>query len=193
MPVLEVTQLRLKELAADDPALLESLSAVRAKLHTGSRFYNCIEDPSLIYILGIWPSLDAHVEFLASPSRDEVLGPQEDMLQFCWTVHVEMGGMDLLPLDAPILAIERIRVSEECTQTFNEVMERHVQKLQSSYPFKVAHGWRCDAAPNTHESLVFSGWPDAQAHIAFTVKGSRDGQCEMLQITHARNMEREVD
>src|SRR5699024_7475874 len=105
--VLEVTQLRLRELSADDPALLESLSTVRAELQTGSHFYNCIDDPGLIYILGTWPSLNAHIDFLASPSKDHILGPQEKMLQFCWTVHVELGGVNLLPLDMPILVIER--------------------------------------------------------------------------------------
>lgn len=189
MPVLEVTQLRLKGLAADDPALLQSLSAVRAKLHTGSQFYNCIDDPALIYILGIWPSLEAHVDFLTSPSRDDILGPQEDLLQFGWTVHVDVGGMSLLPLDAPILAIERIRVSEEYTQASDRAVERHAQELRGSHPFRVAYGWRCDAGPKSQEALIFSGWKTAQVHVAFPVQGGEDGQYEVVQITHARNLE----
>lgn len=190
MPVLEVTQLRLKGLAAHDPALLHSLSTVRAKLHTSSRFYNCIDDPSLVYILGIWPSLDAHVDFLASPSRDEILGPQEDLLQFCWTVHVEMGGIDLLPLDAPILAIERIRVSEECTGALDQAIQKHIQELRGSHLFKIATGWRCDAEPTTHEVLIFSGCQTAQAHVGFTVKSHHSGQYETIEIMRCRDLER---
>ncbi|USP76579.1 uncharacterized protein yc1106_03853 [Curvularia clavata] len=172
MPVLEVTQL-----------------PVRAKLHTGSQFYNCTDDPALIYILGIWPSLEAHVEFLASPSRDDILGPQEGLLQFGWTVHVDMGGMSSLPLDAPILAIERIRVSEECTQAFDQAAERHAQELRGSHPFKVAYGWRCDAGPKNQEALIFSGWQIAQAHVNFPVQGSEKGRYEVVQTTYARNLE----
>lgn len=193
MPVLELTQLRLKGLAVDDPALLQSLSAVRTKLQTSSRFYNCIDDPTLIYILGIWPSLDAHEEFLASPSRDEILGPQEELLQFCWTVHVEMGGMNFLPLDAPILAIERIRVSDECIGAFDQAVERHTLELQGSNLFKIAHGWRCDALPNTREVFMFSGWQTAQAHIVFTLKGNHSGQYETLDVMHCKDLERAVD
>jgi len=74
MPVVEITQLRLKGLLTDDPLLLDSLSLVRDKLQTDSRFFSCIEDPSLVYIFGFWESLDAHLQFLASPARDEVLG-----------------------------------------------------------------------------------------------------------------------
>lgn len=190
MPVLEMTQLRLKRLAADDPALLRSLATVRAKLHTNSQFYNSVQDTTIIYILGIWPSLDAHLEFLASPERDEILGPQEDMLQFCWTIHVEIGGdMSSLPLDAPILAIERVRVQEKITSAFERSMKGHMQELQGSHQCKAVHGWRCDTTSESHEALIFSGWSAVQAHVNFATKNSCDEQFEMVQTIHARNLE----
>jgi heme-degrading monooxygenase HmoA len=193
MPALEMTQLRLKGLTADDPALLQSLSTVRRKLHTSSQFYNCIEDPTLIYILGMWPSLDAHLKFLASPARDEVLGPQEDMLDFCWTVHIELDGMSLLPLDAPVLAIERMRVREEHVEAFDQAVTRHTEELQGSHPSKVAHGWRCDAAPGSHEAILFTGWETAQAHATPAFEKSTaaiDKQYKIMQVIHAWNLER---
>ena len=190
MPVLEMTQLRLKRLPADDPALLQSLATVRDKLHTNSQFYNCVKDSTIIYILGVWPSLDAHLEFLASPERDEILGPQEDMLQFCWTIHVEIGGdMSSLPLDAPILSIERIRVQEGSTSAFGQSMKGHLQELQGSHHFKAAHGRWCDTTPENHEGLIFSGWPTVQAHVIFATKDDCDEQYEMIQIIHVRNLE----
>ncbi|KAF1834988.1 hypothetical protein BDW02DRAFT_314285 [Decorospora gaudefroyi] len=199
MPVLELTQLRLKGSTADDPTLLQSLSTVRAKLQTSSQFYNCIDDPTVVYILGIWPNLGAHLDFLASPGRDEILGPQEDMLQFCWTIHVELGGMSLLPLDAPVLAIETLRVRRDCVEAFEQAVMRHTQQPPpGSRSFKVAHGWRCDAASGNYEALIFSGWENVQAHITLTMSKSCnsndvaaiDGQYETMQVTHARNMER---
>ncbi|KAJ4365233.1 hypothetical protein N0V83_008851 [Neocucurbitaria cava] len=199
MPVLEVTQLRVKGLSADDPALLQSLSVVRGKLKTNSRFYHCIEDPTLIYILGIWPSLDAHLEFLASPERDEILGPQEDMLDFCWSVHMGLDGMSSLPLDAPVLAIEIMKIKGDCVEAFDQAVIRHTQHILGSHPFKVAHGWRCDAAAGSHEALIFTGWENTQAHVTFAVnqEGHRDGdkaalngQYEVIQVHHAKNLER---
>ncbi|CAO2658735.1 Nn.00g064580.m01.CDS01 [Neocucurbitaria sp. VM-36] len=199
MSVLEVTQLRVKGRFEDHPALLQSLSVVRGKLHTNSQFYHCIEDPTLIYILGIWPGLDAHLKFLASPERDEVLGPQESMLQFCWTVHMGLDDMSSLPLDAPILAIERLSVKGDCINAFDQAVIRHMQLRQGSHPFKVAHGWRCDAAAGSHEALIFTGWENAQAHVTFAVnqKGHSDGDSaaingkyEEIHVHHARNLER---
>lgn len=201
MPVLEVTQLRLKGLHAADPALLQSLSAVRGRLHTMSQFYICIEDPTLVYILGIWPSLDAHLRFLASPARDEVLGPQENVLHFCWTAHMALDGMSSLPLDAPVLAIERWSVSGDCVDAFHQAAIKHAQLLKRSHPFAVAHGWRCDAPAGSHEALIFTGWESAQAHVTFaaTQKGhsaahyaALNGQYGEMELHHARNLERKL-
>jgi heme-degrading monooxygenase HmoA len=200
MPILEITQLRLKGLTADDPALLKTLSTVRDKLRTGSQFYNCIEDPTLIYILGAWPSLDAHLEFLASPARHEVLSPQEDMLQFCWTIHTVLGGIDLLPLDAPILAVERMRVGADHVEAFYQAMTRHTDGLRGSHPFKMAWGWRDDAAPESREAVLFTGWETARAHVTFPTKkncidcdnevAAIDEPWETMYVTHIGNLER---
>jgi hypothetical protein len=201
MRVLEITQLRLRRVAVDNPALIQSLSAVREKLHTNSQFYNCIEDPALIYILGIWPNLEAHLEFLDSPMRDEVLGPQEDILEFCWTVHVELDGMHLLPLGAPILAMERLLFKHECVENFETAVTKYAQRLQGSHAFRTVHGWRCDTAHGTHEAFVFTGWETAQTHVTLTASLDDGGgddddttalheRAETVQIIHARNLER---
>ncbi|KAG9190756.1 hypothetical protein G6011_08844 [Alternaria panax] len=196
MAVLEITQLRLRKVAANDPALIQSLSAVREKLQTNSQFYNCIKDPALIYILGLWPDLKAHQEFLDSPARDEVLGPQEDMLQFCWTVHVKLDGMYLLPLEAPILAMERLRFKKKCVEFLEKAVAKHTQQLQGNHSFKTAYGWRCDVAQETYEALVFTGWENAQTHGSFTANVADDNdtailheQAEMVQIIRCRNLE----
>ncbi|KAH7401662.1 hypothetical protein BKA66DRAFT_405817 [Pyrenochaeta sp. MPI-SDFR-AT-0127] len=197
MPVLEVTQLRLKGLHAHDAALLQSLSLVRGKLHTMSHFYNCIQDPTLIYILGIWPSLEAHLDFLASPARDAVLGPQEDVLDFCWTVHMVLDGMASLPLDAPVLAIERLSVRGDCVDAFDQAAVQHAQLLKRSHPFAVAHGWRCDAPAGSHEALIFTGWENTQAHVAFAATHDGHhaallGQYEHIELHHATNLEQQL-
>lgn len=198
MPVLEVTQLRLTSLPADDPLLLKSLSTVRDQLQTSSQFYICIEDPTLVYILGTWPSLVAHETFLASPKRNEVLGPQENLLQFEWTVHMELDAMSSLPLDAPIIAIERFSVQGKFVDAFEQATIRHAQLANSTSSFKVAHGWRCDAAAameRRHEAIVFSGWESVQAHTAFGERQEAKNatvECEKvnrLLVHHAWNLE----
>ncbi|KAF1955479.1 hypothetical protein CC80DRAFT_505370 [Byssothecium circinans] len=104
---LEVTQLQSNGVAPDDPALLESLSIVRGIVKTQSDFYSCVEDPTNIFILGLWPSLEAHREFLASSRAGEVLESQEGMLEFRWSLHIELDAVAALPLEAPVIASTR--------------------------------------------------------------------------------------
>jgi heme-degrading monooxygenase HmoA len=198
MPVLEITQLRLRDVHSDDPQLLHSLSLVRDKLQTKSRFYMCVEDPKTMYILGIWRDLAQHLDFLASPARDEVLGPQEDMLEFQWTVHMQLDSMSSLPLDAPILALERIGVEEGSVDAVDAAIARHAQQLLGSHSSRVAHGWRCDAARGNHEVIIFSGWGNVQDHVTF---GARQQSqriqkhagivrgCEDIMVHHAWDLE----
>jgi hypothetical protein len=205
MPILEVTQLCLKGCSADDPKLLHTLSAVRDKLQTGSQFYTSIEDPTKLYIFGMWQDLEQHLNFLISPLRDEVLGPQEDMLDFEWSLHIGIEGRSALPLDAPFLVLERLRVKEDGVAAFEPVVARHVQQLQGSSAFKVVHGWRRVAAPARNEIVFISGSENTRAHASFTaqhtLKGGEDavnpgdeqiirGGYEEILLHHCRNLER---
>ncbi|KAF2662315.1 hypothetical protein K491DRAFT_585862 [Lophiostoma macrostomum CBS 122681] len=198
MPVLEVTQLRLKGVAADDPSLLESLSMVRGKLQTSSRFYSCVEDPTLIFILGIWPSLEAHHEFLASPARDEILGPQEELLDFQWSIHMPLDGTASLPLDAPVLSIAKIAVKEDCVDAYDKAAAKDAQLLAThTRPYNVVNGWRCDTSSGTHEAFIFTGWETKEAHIGSVAKIQKatafpaiKGLYTDYEVSHARNMER---
>lgn len=196
MPVLELTQLRLKAVVADDPALLNSLSVARGKLKTNSQFYNGIEDPTLVFILGIWPSLDAHHQFLSSPARDDVLGPQEDLLDFQWSLHMELDAMTSLPLDAPVLAITRLFIKGECVTAYEQAAAKNTRIVADISQHKALNGWRYDAEPGKHEAIIFTGWDSVQAHHAFFAKAADtdfsnvSALCEASNVSHCRNMEK---
>jgi len=195
MPVLEITQLCLKGLPANDPSLLQNLSAVRAQLQTKSQFYTCIEDPTKLYVLGIWRDIKQHSDFLASPGRDEILGPQEDMLDFEWTVHIEVEGMDALPLDAPVLAIERL-VAKDGVVVFEQAAESYVQRLQENTLFKILYNQRCDTASPRAETVFLTGWETVEDHFSFSKRlqdrndVEASGMVEQLLLHHAKNLER---
>ncbi|KZM20101.1 uncharacterized protein EKO05_0007544 [Ascochyta rabiei] len=197
MSVIEITQLRLKGLTVDEPELLKSLSLVRGQLRTNSRFFSCIEDSSLIFIFGVWPSLDAHLEFLASPARDEVLGPQEDILDFRWTVHLELDSASLLLLDAPFIAIERLNVDPGHIVAYDGVIKEHVRHLQKTESLKVTHGWRCDMPTGSHELVILTSSGSTRPHFTFAderIVPSHDsnnkGAYQKISTHHAWNMER---
>lgn len=186
MPVVEITQLRSKGLAVDDPALLESLSLVRGKLQTNSRFFSCIGDSSLIFIFGVWPNLDAHLDFLASPVRHAVLAPQEEMLDFLWTVHLELKDTDQLMLDTPSMSIERFKVDPGDVATYDEAVKEHVRQLQMSNSLSVAHGWRCDSPTGSHEAIILISSSSKGFHPTFAA-GERAYQ--KIQYDIALNLE----
>jgi hypothetical protein len=206
MPILEVTQLRLKGCSAEDPKLLHTLSTVRERLQTGSQFYTSIEEPTKLYILGVWRDLKQHLDFLASPLRSEVLGPQEDTLDFEWSLHIEIEGRSALPLDAPYLVLERLRVKEDGVAAFEPAVTRHVQQIQGSSAFKVVHGWRRDAVPAINEVVFISGSENTRAQVSFTAQQTlsdsadavnrgedektRRGEYEEILLHHCRNLER---
>lgn len=197
MPTLEATQLQLKGVAPDDPLLLKNLSTVRGILQTQSQFYSCVDDPSLVFILGLWPSLEAHHEFLASPRAAEVLGPQAGMLEFRWTVHMELDAMASLPLDAPVMSLTRRTVQKDDVDAYGKAVAHERQDILDSSAHRVASGWRVDAAPGIHEALLFAGWENAQAHAAFRARQTERGHLtatdvlyETLETYNAVNMER---
>ena len=58
---------------------------------------------------------------------------------------MDLDSMASLPLDAPVLAIERLRVEPDYVRTFNQAATKPTQLLEDSHSFKVIRGWRCDA------------------------------------------------
>ncbi|CAL3970062.1 unnamed protein product [Diplocarpon coronariae] len=179
--ILEICQLKVKpHLTPSDPSLLVALAKARAQLRekvhdTNSRFYQCIEDPSLIYILGVWPTLALHHEFLASPRKSEILDSQEDLFDFGWVLHLDIGeeGMDELPLDAPVMAIARLFVedSDEHVRGYDDAVREYRRVVgDGTRPWKVANGWRVDCDDGKKEAVMISGWEGIDAHLAFAAK-----------------------
>src|SRR2546421_12493164 len=113
MSVLELLRLRLRPgISPQASPLVENLSTVRSLVHTNSRFYHCIEDPTLIYSLGQRPSLAAHKAFLSSAEKDAILSHQTHQLDFAWMLHLDLpegkSMEDVLPFTAPVLGITRM-------------------------------------------------------------------------------------
>lgn len=110
MPILEITQLRLKDgLQATLPSLLKILSNIGTVVPTSSHLYLSIEDPMIIFVLGVWPTI---LEFLALPEWSKLLKAQETQFDYDWMAHLDINNSEVspLPLDAPVMAIARMFV-----------------------------------------------------------------------------------
>lgn len=104
---------------------------VRGILQTNSRFFSCIGDSSPLYIFGIWPSLDAHLQLLASPARNEILGSHEAFLDFQWTIHLATSSFKSRLLDAPFLVVESFGVRTDHVDAYDQYLAEHVRRLES--------------------------------------------------------------
>jgi heme-degrading monooxygenase HmoA len=207
MPVLELLLLRLRPgISPTDPTLVQNLSTVRSLVHTNSRFYQCIEDASLVYILGQWPSLAAHQAFLASPEREAILSHQTHQLDFRWMVHLDVPEgktiEDALPFAAPVLNIAKTTFTApgagevDAYKRVRGVRWRS-KIVDATRPYPLFEGWRIDAPEGEAEHVVLTGWESVEAHFRFTKSTREAGQeyaslgdrVEGVEGRHARNME----
>lgn len=204
MPILEICQLKIKHhLSQDDPSLLSALQKARTGLrekvvNTYSRFYRCIEDPSLIYILGSWPSLARHEQFLASPHKAEILDEQDEFFDFQWIIHTEIGGLEELPLDTPIVGIARLFVKNGGVEVYRSEVERLGKLIENTKPYKSVGEWRVDCEEGKFEHVIITGWQKDEDCAIFSktateyLKSSTIGEYTVcMDVKHARDMENE--
>lgn len=212
MPALELLKLQLKPgISPTSPALLKVLSEVRAFVKTGSRFYTCLEDNSLLYILGEWPSLEAHKAFLASPERERALTPQDELAEFVWCEHIDMPGnmSDVLPLEAPVLALARLWIKPDATscEKFEKLVRKYRDEIVTgSSSDLIFDGWRADQKDEEKEYIMLSGWDSQKHHFEWRETTRRDvpgyanvrmyydvRKGEMgMEVVHLRDIERMV-
>jgi heme-degrading monooxygenase HmoA len=177
---------------------------VRSLVHTNSRFYHCIEDPSLVYVLGQWPSLAAHNAFLASPEREQILSHQTHQLDFLWMLHLDLPEgktiEDALPFAAPVLGIARMMftASGPGVDVYKRIWINHWSKIvDATRPYPLCDGWRIDAPEGKAEHVILTGWESVEAHSQFRESmreaspeyASVGDHVEGREVRHARNME----
>ncbi|KAE8443685.1 hypothetical protein EG329_001457 [Mollisiaceae sp. DMI_Dod_QoI] len=206
MPILEICQLKIKpHLPQTDPSLLLALQKARTQLrekvvNTQSRFYRCIEDPSLIYILGIWPSLNRHKEFLASSHKAEILDEQDELFDFQWIIHTKIGdeGIEEVPIEAPVMGIARFFIKKEGVNVYQAIVDKYGRlRGEGTKPYKSVAEWRVDCKEGKYEHVVITGWENEGDHADFTKRMREDPEYkevrdnyEGMDVKHARDMER---
>lgn len=205
MPCLEILQLQFAPgVSPDEPSFLKNMNNVRTALrervyNTNSRCYQCIEDPNIIYIFGIWPDLATHQAFMNSPLKPEILGLQQDQTKFRWMIHIDIDDIETLPFNAPIMAVARLYIkSGEHVTEYNRLLKKHRGLIvEATKPYNVVDAWRSDSEPGKQESIMFTGWESVEAHKAFTEKtraeiseyASIRDHYEGMEVRHAKNIE----
>lgn len=148
-----------------------------------------VEDPSYLYLLGGWDSVETHVEkWIPSKTNTDLLSGLQESLDVVWLQHLDVtpisqvpssvnneDGSSVIPLSAPVIAISRYSISPGKKEDFQSTYTANKHHLDDFIkPRSIAGGWRMDPertedAENSvkDEFVLFSGWGAVEDHFKF--------------------------
>ncbi|KAF2202713.1 hypothetical protein GQ43DRAFT_302885 [Delitschia confertaspora ATCC 74209] len=220
MAVTELALLHIvPPLTASDASLRSKLKHAKTLMEsfTGRQFYYLqqIEDPSYIYVLGEWDSVQQHMEgFIPSSDNQGVLESLKGQLEVKWLLHMIAPHSSLpvprpLPVDRDATAkelkykgkynvspklwsIERYFIKPGEKQKFEETFEENKHHLQEYVTEgTIGGGWRADAEEGKEEFVLFSPWKSVEAHESFVTTPAHEkyaalrGSLEGVDVRHA--------
>ena len=156
------------------PSLLTNLAACKRVMEgfTQRPFYYLRqrEDPSVIYALGEWPSVEFHnTSFVGSPAYRELVTLLAPFVGIELLVHVDVDARTL-PLDAPVISIGRHSVPPTRLAAFQKAFGENKQHLDGyvSRDRKPTGGWRVERGDDgCEEWILFCGWETIEEHFGF--------------------------
>lgn len=204
MAITEVALLRLTPpTTAGNESLLTKLAHAKHVMqdYTNRTFFYLqqIEDPSLIYIIGEWDSLDQHMNgFIPSPANQSLLETLKSELTVEYLIHIDTS-QDKLPIPrtaSHVVGIVRHFIKAGEKENFTRAFDSNKSHLQNYVTEgKIGGAWRLDASDGENEFVLFHPWRDVEQHENFagTEGFARYGVIrEFLdgaEIKHARLME----
>ncbi|KAG8916557.1 hypothetical protein FRC01_002993 [Tulasnella sp. 417] len=233
MPVLELALLHIRQPTSDsttssvDPLTPDIRQALHYALHvlcarTPERYQFTLlqqhEDPSYLYIVGLWPSVESHEEFLPSDENKRLLSSLEGQVDVEWMYHAQISTStsdNTVVSDAttffnesPVVAIGRHGVESAKKAVFEETWRAGAGGLASFSGRNPVGGWRVGriygakkdaAASGTGENindewLLFSGWDAVEKHSAFAASDEFKEYSKMrphvatFEVRHARKV-----
>ena len=168
-PVTEIALLRLIPPgrisdASIQSALRHSLGVLRSWASRPFYLYICLEDPSLIYIIGSWVSVAQHrTKFLPSLENQALLQLVDGKLSVEWMFHIDLP-IERLPLKAAVMSVGRYSLLPAKLQDYAVGSVRLRQGLEMfGMNQGFAQGRRVEPAEDRgHQMMIFVGW-DGQA------------------------------
>jgi hypothetical protein len=205
MAITELALLRLSPgVSSKDPSLLANLATAKKTMEdfTSLPFhcYSCVEDPSLVYIIGGWPNIEQHMEsWISSPENQALLQLMKDQVQVEWMFHVN-ADPSTLPFDKPVLAIAQHFVGKDEKGVFEGTFNgaKHHLELYIGGEGHVRGGWRIDKdeeKSGDEEWVLFTAWGGMREHMDFAETEGFNGYIRIKDfmkssaISHATRLE----
>lgn len=171
MSVLELAIFSIKSPhTVATPSLQSALKNALQVLDTasGSTFnlLQQIEDPSILYLLGSWSSVEAHKEFLVSAENIALLEAVKELINVDLMLHAQIDKTTL-PLAAPFIIISRTVVKAGEKEGFEAVLGATRDYVaEHTKPYLAAGGWRVDEGV-VGEWVQFTGFQSVEQYQAF--------------------------
>jgi heme-degrading monooxygenase HmoA len=183
LATLPLTHNVTKEEPVLPDAVIEKLKTARTVLEKASgysfNYFQQVEDPSIVYLIGRWDSTAAHGEFLPSPEnqrllemlKDDILTEGEKKMSL-WHLDAEsltlrVAGKNVL--EAPVISFNRHFVPSSKKEGFSRKFAEVNGLLEGfTEPFAVSGGWRIEKdTEEKDEWALFSGFESVDHHFQF--------------------------
>lgn len=179
-PILEVCRRRLIDsVKPTDLALKIASKEMRQSTGAECAMYAAIEEPDVVFILRLWPSMDAYHASTVPHGGSSYLGAfsKEE-----WVEHVPINSMEDLPLKAPIMTISRCLFNES-----GDHVEKYLQQNELLLPTIEEHvkPWSyvgyftVDSTDTYHKRMVFGGWRSKKHHQELASRLKKD--CDFFE------------
>lgn len=163
MTVSEIGLLRLKPTASlEDPDLQKRLADIKSHLSDFTRYEFCYfreaEDPSLLYLLGEWESLESHYEGMhGSPEWKKGVIEMINYFEFQWMAHYSFKLDELKPDGGGgVLEVHRFLMKTSARAEFEKRLEAAPKDASDNKQKTLVGGWKVDAKGDEEEYAVVS-------------------------------------
>lgn len=197
MGITEIALLQMRAgMAPEDATLRSNLAHAKKTMqdYTGNTFYyfQQTENPSYIYIVGEWDSLDQHLNhFIPSAENQALLVLLKDQLTVNWLIHANVSHADL-PLPKSDVEMAKARrgelvwsigrhfVKEGKKGEFHHTFQTNGRYLQDFITEgTIGGGWRADKENDKEEWVLLCPYTSVEQHLDFA---KTDGFQKYAQI-----------
>lgn len=170
MAILEVTRRRLKEgITPTDGTLLAALPVVRDATQANYIYQSSIEHPTVFFIFGVWPSLEAYKAFMEDPEKKEAaFAPLDAVSDYEWTEHMKFDSVESLPYVAPCMTVTRAYLRKgHADEYYRKISDLKDPIEAETKPWPCVYSWTIDTTPDNHKWLMFVGWRSKPHHRGY--------------------------
>jgi hypothetical protein len=191
MPVIELATIPLTHNLTQEnpnlpPPLKQKFTCAKLVLEKASNhkfyFFQQVEDPSIIYIIGSWESPQAHAIFLPSAEnqkllelfKDDIIVEEKDgKMMRMWHLDPDafsgVNEEDKSLFTAPVISLNRHFVTNDKKAGFSKKSDEVKGLLENfTKPYQVVGGWRIEKEREEKEEWdMFSGFESVGNHHEF--------------------------